>query len=126
MFVDMVSSEYDGDPFEEFRKVADNHDSSRQMDVNFVGRKALEFPQRAILNSLTHRDIKPMLQSCSASYKQNPDGSWEVTTNLVFTNSEPSKDESSGSNDSGGESSSCQETTVNNVDPPASNDPDKD
>jgi len=124
MFVDIVSSEYDRESFEEFENVIGklNHHDVRQLDADFACGKVLEFSQKGKSNSLSQRDIKPMLHSCSAGYKQNPDGSWEITTEVVFTNSEPSKDEGSQSSN---ENSSSQETNTSDTDPPASNDENK-
>lgn len=43
--------------------------------------------------TLSHRDIKPMMSSCSVKYKQNADGSYEIMGEVYFrTNNEKEKE----------------------------------
>lgn len=125
MFVDIVSSEYDLDSLEVFAEVTSkwNHHDVRQLDKDFACSKVLEISQREKLHPLSQREIKPMMSSCSAGYKQNSDGSWEITAEVKFTNrDEKEEKESENSN----ESSAGQGTTSKDTDPPDSRDRDKD
>lgn len=118
MFVDTVSSEYDLDFLEEFTKTASkwNHHEVRQLDDDSHCSKALEFTQKGKAQSLTGREIKPMMSSCSGKFRQNPDGSWEIEGKIEFKTRDDKEKENTNEN------SDNQGTTAANNDPPDSRD----
>jgi hypothetical protein len=120
MFVDNVSAEYDLDPLEEFGEVTGKwkHHDVKQVSEDLPCRKVLEVSPREKLRSLSKCEIEPMMAGCSASYKQNADGSWEVKGEIKFTKQDNAEKES----DKGNESSAGQGTTAKDNDPPDSGD----
>lgn len=121
MFVDIISSDYDLDLFDDFAKTvgAFNNHNVRVINEDFACRKVIQFSHNKTLKSLCNRDIKPMMTSCSASYKENPDGSWELSTRIEFANNELNDDKS---NENCNDGPSSQETAANNSNAPDSQD----
>lgn len=125
MFVDPVSSEYDFDLRKELAEVANqwNCHDVRHLVAEVTSRCFLEIPSKESVRSLSRYEIKPMMSSCSAGYKQNSDGSWEITAEIKFTNGDEKETKE---RENSNESSASQGTASKEADPPDSRDRDYD